>query len=60
MESQNFINSLHFLQVLHELMEVRFKDFNNHIVNVVLAELHHSMPQSISLLKDILDIVFLC
>lgn len=42
---QDFIYSLGFHQAVFELVEVRLQDLHYHVVDVVLAELRHPIPE---------------
>lgn len=59
-EFEDFIHSSHLFQALFELVGVWFKDFHNHIIDVVLAKLRHPVAEQVSLLEELLDIVLLC
>ena len=54
-----FIDSFDLFQVIFELVEVRFEHFEQHIVQIVLAELKHLVARSISLRKHFLDVALL-
>jgi hypothetical protein len=41
MKSDNFVNSLDFLKILFKLAVIWLKDFEKHVVKIILAKLLH-------------------
>jgi hypothetical protein len=52
----DIINSFTRFKLLFELMIIRLKHLNLHIVHVVFAELKHPVPQGVRLLKGCLHV----
>jgi hypothetical protein len=58
MKHDYFVDSFNFFKLLLELVIVRLKNLNLHVIHVVFAELKHSVPKGIGKLKAALDIAF--
>ena len=52
----DLVDGLASAQLLFQFVVVGLKDFNLHVVHVVLAKLEHAMTQGICLLQGRLDI----
>ena len=58
MKSDDFVNGPHWLQLIFEFVEVWLQHLEQHVVEVILAELKHFMTSSIRLGKHVLNIAF--
>jgi len=59
MKPNDFINGLHRLEAFSKLVKVWLKNFVEHVIQVVFAELEHLVPRSVSLSEESLNIALL-
>ena len=57
-EDDDLIDGLDLLELLFELVEVGFEHLEQHVVEVILAELEHFMSSAVRLSKHVLNIAF--
>lgn len=58
-KNYDFVDCFDLFEVILELIEVGLEDLEEHVVEVILAELQHFVTRSISLREHLLDIALL-